>query len=125
MPVQSIESRMGTIKFSFQIVALLGLLLGTLSTAASVAAADVSAGRAKSVQCAVCHGPHGIATLPEAPNLAGQTDIYLVKALNDFKSGARKNEMMTMMVTNLSDADIENLAAYYQSIEIIVKEPQQ
>lgn len=112
------------IKSSIQAVALLGLALGTLGTAASVVAADVSAGRAKSVQCAVCHGPQGIATLPEAPNLAGQSEIYLVKALNDFKSGARKNEMMTMMVANLSDADIENLAAYYQSIEVVLKEPQ-
>ncbi|MFT0546705.1 c-type cytochrome [Allopusillimonas ginsengisoli] len=106
-------------------LALVALVLGTLGTAASAAAADVSAGRAKSMQCAVCHGPQGIATLPEAPNLAGQNEIYLVKALNDFKSGARTNEMMTMMVANLSEADIENLAAYYQSIEIVVKAPDQ
>lgn len=97
---------------------LFALTLGALGAATTAAAADVAAGRAKSVQCAVCHGPQGIATLPDAPNLAGQNEIYLAKALNDFKSGARKNEMMTMMAANLSDADIENLAAYYQSIEI-------
>jgi len=104
---------------------LFALALGTSGTATLVAAADVSAGRAKSVQCAVCHGPHGMATLPEAPNLAGQSEIYLVKALKDFKSGTRTNEMMNMVVGNLSDADIEDLAAYYQSIEIVVKEPGQ
>lgn len=64
-----------------------------------------------------------MAVLPDAPNLAGQNHIYLVKSLNDFKSGARKNEMMDLMVANLTDADIENLAAYYESIEVIVAEP--
>lgn len=125
MPAQSTESHMKVSRPVFQGLALVALALGTLGTAASAAAADVAAGRAKSVQCAVCHGPQGIATLPEAPNLAGQNEIYLVKALNDFKSGVRTNEMMTMMVANLSEADIENLAAYYQSIEIVVKEPDQ
>lgn len=86
-------------------------------------AADLEAGRAKAVQCAVCHGANGMATLPDAPNLAGQSEIYLAKALRDFKSGARKNEMMSMMAAGLSDADIENLAAYYQSIEVTVKQP--
>ncbi|UYO95410.1 c-type cytochrome [Pollutimonas sp. M17] len=100
---------------------LAGLLL--LVPAARSTAADVAAGRAKAAQCAVCHGANGIATLPDAPNLAGQSEIYLAKALRDFKSGARKNEMMTMMAAGLSDADIENLAAYYQSIEITVKQP--
>lgn len=125
MQAQSIESRMRASRPFLKGLALVALVLCTLGTAASVAAADVSAGRAKSMQCAVCHGPQGIATLPEAPNLAGQNEIYLVKALNDFKSGARTNEMMTMMVANLSEADIENLAAYYQSIEIVVKAPDQ
>lgn len=96
-------------------------LLAMYMPARPSVAADLEAGRAKAVQCAVCHGANGIATLPDAPNLAGQNEIYLVKALHDFKSGARKNEMMSMMVAGLSDADIENLAAYYQSIEISVK----
>jgi cytochrome c553 len=100
--------------------ALVALLAMYMPARPSVAA-DLEAGRAKAVQCAVCHGANGIATLPDAPNLAGQNEIYLVKALRDFKSGARKNEMMSMMVAGLSDADIENLAAYYQSIEISVK----
>nr|WP_073103423.1 cytochrome c [Pollutimonas bauzanensis] len=100
------------------------LCLGvSMPLAAPAAAADVAAGRAKAVQCATCHGANGMATLPEAPNLAGQNEIYLVKALQDFKSGARKNEMMSLMVSGLSDSDIENLAAFYQSIEITVKQP--
>lgn len=79
-------------------------------------AADVQAGRAKALQCQACHGIDGLAKIPDAPNLAGQTEEYLIKALNDFKSGARQNEMMTMMAKPLSDTDIANLAAYYHGL---------
>ncbi|SAL40622.1 c-type cytochrome [Caballeronia telluris] len=87
-----------------------------VSTAGVSFAADVKAGRAKAVQCQACHGIDGLAKIPEAPNLAGQTEEYLVKALNDFKSGARQNDMMTLMAKPLTDADIANLAAYYHSL---------
>lgn len=100
---------------------ILALTLGLTLVSSTAAAADAAAGRTKAAQCAVCHGPNGIATLPEAPNLAGQNEIYLIKALREFKTGVRKNEMMSMMAAGLSDADIEDLAAYYQSIEITVK----
>jgi cytochrome c553 len=82
---------------------------------ASFAAGDATAGRAKAAQCATCHGLDGISKQPDAPNLAGQTEEYLVKALNDFRSGTRRNEMMSIMAQNLSDADIANLAAYFHS----------
>ncbi|NYT60992.1 cytochrome c [Alcaligenaceae bacterium] len=95
---------------------LLGLLLCAWLPLSAAQAADVAAGKAKSMQCAVCHGPQGIAISPDAPNLAGQNPIYLVKALNDFKSGARKDETMSLMAASLSDADIENLAAFYASL---------
>ena len=75
-----------------------------------------SALRKKAQMCATCHGIDGMSKLPEAPNLAGQTEEYLVKALNDFRSGERKNEMMSMMAKTLSDADVANLAAYYHSL---------
>jgi cytochrome c553 len=83
---------------------------------ASFAAGDLRAGRAKASTCAACHGIDGLSKMPEAPNLAGQTEEYLVKALNDFRSGARQNEMMSMMAKTLSDADVANLAAYYHSL---------
>lgn len=76
-------------------------------------AADPAAGKAKAAQCAACHGANGIAVLPDAPNLAGQNEIYLVKALKDYRSGARKHEQMSVMAKGLSDKDIDNLAAYY------------
>jgi cytochrome c553 len=94
------------------------MLAGVLAATshAAFAAGDVKVGRAKATACAACHGIDGMSKLPEAPNLAGQTEEYLVKALNDFRSGERKNEMMSMMAKTLSDADVANLAAYYHSL---------
>ncbi|BCZ78044.1 c-type cytochrome [Paraburkholderia terrae] len=79
-------------------------------------AADVAKGRAKAVQCQACHGMDGVAKIPEAPNLAGQNEDYLIKALKDFKSGARQNDMMSLVAKPLSDDDIANLAAFYHGL---------
>ncbi|MFT0860985.1 c-type cytochrome [Ancylobacter sp. G4_0304] len=88
-------------------------------------AQDAKAGRAMaSAQCAVCHGTNGMSQHPEAPNLAGQVEMYLAKALEEFRSGKRSNEMMTVVTKELSDTDIANLAAWYASIEITVQVPQ-
>ncbi|WP_277189203.1 cytochrome c [Caballeronia sp. BR00000012568055] len=95
--------------------AWVGMLLAAVSLS-SFAAGDIKAGRVKAAQCAACHGIDGLSKQPDAPNLAGQTEEYLTKALGDFRSGARQNEMMSVMAKNLSDADIANLAAYYHSL---------
>jgi cytochrome c553 len=81
---------------------------------------DAKAGRQKAEVCAVCHGLDGLAKIPEAPNLAGQSEGYLIEQITAFKSGERKNEMMSVVVQDLSPTDIENLAAYYSAIEISV-----
>ncbi len=95
-----------------------------LSLQAPAAAQEAAAGRAKaSAQCAVCHGLDGLSKHPEAPNLAGQVEFYLVKALEDFRSGARRNEMMSLVSKDLSDGDIAALAAYYSAIPITVSPP--
>lgn len=105
------------------------LLSLSLVAAASLAcpsayAGDPVAGRAKaSQQCAVCHGTNGLSQHPEAPNLAGQVEMYLVKALDEFRNGKRVNEMMTVVSKDLSDDDIANVAAWYSSIEISVQPP--
>ena len=86
---------------------------------------DAAAGKAKAAQaCASCHGLNGIATLPEAPNLAGQSPFYLQAQLKAFRSGDRKQEQMSIIAQDLSDQDIENLAAWYSSIKVTAKMPQ-
>ena len=73
--------------------------------------------------CQTCHGLDGKAKIPEAPNLAGQSELYLVKALKDYRSGARKNDMMSLVAPTLEDKDIDDLAAYYAAIEVTVAPP--
>jgi cytochrome c553 len=93
------------------------MILALAALAAAPAnAGDPAAGRKKAVQCQACHGLDGKAKLPDAPNLAGQNEQYLVKALGDFKTGERKNDMMSLMAPKLSDEDIADLAAYYASL---------
>jgi cytochrome c553 len=75
------------------------------------------------LQCQTCHGLDGQAKLPDAPNLAGQTEVYLVKALKDYRSGARRNDMMSVVARSLSDQDVDNLAAYYAAIPVTVGAP--
>jgi cytochrome c553 len=87
------------------------------------AAGDVTAGRQKALMCQTCHGLDGKAKIPEAPNLAGQSPTYLIKALNDYRSGARKNDMMSLVAPTLKDKDVEDLAAYYSAIEVTVIAP--
>lgn len=78
-----------------------------------VQAADVEAGKEKSRPCAACHGPDGNSQAPDFPRLAGQYYDYLVKALEDYKTGARKNPIMAPQAANLSVRDMQDLAAYY------------
>lgn len=86
-------------------------------------AADVKAGAQKARQCQACHGLDGQAKLPGAPNLAAQDENYLVKSLKDYRGGARKNEMMSLVARNLKDGDIADLAAYYAAIPVTVGQP--
>lgn len=79
------------------------------------AAGDMEAGKAKSAACLACHGADGNSINPEWPSLAGQMQEYLVKQLQDFKSGARKNAIMAGMVAPLSQQDMEDLAVYFAS----------
>jgi cytochrome c553 len=82
---------------------------------------DVDAGRAKFTLCAACHGGDGRSgALPEYPKIAGQNQKYLVNALKAYKNGRRVGTYAALMAAtaiNLSDADIENLAAYVAGLE--------
>ena len=93
-------------------------LLALLSVSPAVSAADRAAGQAKAdAVCAACHGKDGNTPVdPSYPKLAGQYSDFLVRALSDYKSGARKNAIMAGQVQALSKADIENLAAFYASL---------
>ncbi len=100
------------------------LLLG-LSCGSAWADGDLKAGAQKirTLQCQSCHGKDGISKLPGAPNLAGQGQDYMTAALNAYRSGERKSDIMNTIAQPLKDTDIADLTAYYSSIEITVKVP--
>lgn len=95
-----------------------------LLLALPAAAQDVQAGRQRAQACAVCHGPLGLSTVPDAPHLAGQPALYLAAQLRAYRSGARRHEVMNVMARGLSDDDIAQLVAWYSAIRIDAQPPQ-
>lgn len=93
---------------------LVAMILATSVSVPALAAGSAEAGKQKSQACAACHGPDGNQpTTPDFPRLAGQHPDYLLKALRDYKSGARKNPIMAGQVANLKEQDMADLAAFF------------
>jgi cytochrome c553 len=77
------------------------------------AASDIEAGRRKADICAECHGMDGNSTNPTIPSLAAQPPLYTFYQLIQFREGRRKDPQMSPFAANLSDAEMQDLAAYY------------
>jgi cytochrome c553 len=95
-------------------------ILGLMSVAAPVSAADAgdaAAGARKNSMCIGCHGiPDYHTAFPEVyrvPKLGGQHAAYIVKALQEYKAGNRSHPSMRAIAAGLSDRDMADLAAYY------------
>jgi cytochrome c553 len=73
----------------------------------------VSAGKAAAAGCAGCHGETGVTETPGMPNLVGLDPAYVVAAIKSYKSGRRKNDVMSALVSGLSEKDMKNLALYF------------
>lgn len=98
------------------LVASLGLMA---SMGMAQAAGDAAAGKTKSVVCAACHGADGNSGInPLWPKLAGQHPRYIIKQLTDFKAGARSDATMAPMAAPLSEQDMADLAAYFNSQKV-------
>jgi cytochrome c553 len=80
------------------------------------AAGDVAAGKTKSARCVACHPADG-KVVPPNPGIAGKPEADLVKALKDYKSGAKNNAVMKGITAALSDQDMEDLSAFYASLK--------
>jgi cytochrome c553 len=98
------------------VIAATCALLG--SATAAVAAGDPAAGKAKSALAPPATMPDGNSAITQYPKLAGQSADYLVKQLQEYKSGVRVNAIMAGMVAPLSPQDMEDLAAYFASQQI-------
>jgi cytochrome c553 len=97
----------------------LWILAATISGAIvsnSALPASVEAGAAKAVVCQACHGANGNSANPEWPSLAGIGADYIAEQLKNFKDGKRPNPVMMPNAMTLSDDDMANLGAYFDSL---------
>jgi YVTN family beta-propeller protein len=111
-------------KLALGLVAILSATAVAAAYADVVATGDAAAGKVKSAPCAACHGatgisPTGVSPNDSFPNLASQKFAYLVKQLKAFRDGTRVDPLMTPMAKPLSDADIDDLAAYFSTQAVV------
>ena len=91
------------------------LLAGVLLAGGSAFAADNIAEKAK--LCATCHGENGVPINKMTPVIWGQNEGYLYLQLRDYKSGARKNELMAPIAATLEKEDMLALAAHFTKLK--------
>lgn len=100
---------------TFATIALLAVAAPALAAGPK---GNVAAGQEKARTCAACHGATGNESLDDTyPKLAGQHPEYLARALQEYRSGKRKNAIMAGFAAGLSDEDIDDLSAFYAAQE--------
>ena len=96
-----------------------GALMAFASSSLLAASDNIASGKQKAATCFACHGVDGNSVDPQYPRLAGQYNLYLQQVLHEYKGDqldTRNNPIMKGMVANLSDQDIEDVAAYFSSL---------
>jgi cytochrome c553 len=93
------------------------LMFAVLAFMAPLNYAEDNAAKGKdlAVTCLACHGETGNSPVPSFPNIAGQNAQYLLKQLVEIQSGEREVLTMTGMLDHLSESDLSDIAAYYES----------
>lgn len=89
------------------------LMVFLLGLGALDAKADPDNGAKVAEQCVSCHGARGISSGPLWPNLNGQKAEYMVRQLKEFKSGARKDPMMALIVQSMTEQDMRDVSLYF------------
>ncbi len=92
---------------------LVGICVALMSTWAS---ADELQVRGMASSCSACHGSQGVAQ-PGMDSLAGVPKDEFLKKMMDFKSGAKPATLMHQLSKGYSDAQIEQLAAYFSALK--------
>ena len=106
---------MNKIQFAITVVLL------SFAPAIAFSAGNADEGKNKSAVCHACHGATGQSVQPIYPNLGGQHQDYLIKTLQNFRDGSRQNAVMSGFAVNLSDADIEDITAWYASQQGLIE----
>ena len=102
-----------SLTISLTLVAILALI----PSSSLLAQVDADAGAGKIAVCVACHGQDGnMIVLPNVPKIGGQNEKYLLKQMQDIKSGVRAAPLMTGMLNALNDQDLVDVAAYFASL---------
>ena len=100
--------------YKFAMAAVLALL-GATAQSAEMIRGDAAAGETKAVTCGACHGADGNSVVPNFPKLAGLGEKYLLKQMKDIRDGRRVVAAMAGQVDNMTDQDLADIAAFYDS----------
>lgn len=101
-----------------QKITIISILLAFSYLANASDSGDINAGKVKSETCVACHGTNGNSINPIWPKLAEQHVGYIVKQLQNFKSGSRQNAQMSTFAVTLSEQDMRDIAAYYAAQKV-------
>ena len=103
----------------FSTIFTVAVTFATVNTQAQEIRGDAKAGETKNAMCIGCHGIKGYqASFPEVykvPMISGQSEKYLISALNEYKKGVRKHPSMRAIAQSLTDQDMADLAAHYSA----------
>lgn len=100
------------------------IFLLLVSATFSVSADQIKDGRAKSdAACVLCHGAIGQSAIPNVPHIAGQPSVYISEQLKNYRNGKRQNEVMNLIAKQLTDVEIVNLAAWFESVKLTFEAP--
>lgn len=72
--------------------------------------------------CVMCHGADGLHRVPDAPNLAGEANIYIDTQLKAFRTGRRSHDIMSEIAAEMTDQEIRAAADWYAGVEITIIE---
>ena len=100
-------------------IVIVALLMSIFPLGSAFAAGDVQAGKIKAYTCTGCHGIPGynnVYPTYKVPKIGGQNYEYLVAAMKAYKNGERDHATMELQASSLTDADIEDVAAYFASL---------
>lgn len=95
-----------------RVVRILAALAAVLLSAEGALADSIEA---KARLCASCHGAHGLPSDPSVPIIWGQQSAYILKQLNDYRSGDRSSQIMSSIAESLSEGDLAQMAAYFSN----------
>jgi cytochrome c553 len=98
-------------------ITMLCCALALAASGTACSRGDAAMGEARAVTCLGCHGGPTRATVPNIPRISGQSRVYLAGQLRDYRDGRRSDPAMTPIASSLTDEEIDDIAAYFESLE--------